>query len=197
MTKLEFIYELSEKLSELPKADVRERLNFYIEMIEDRVEEGISEEDAVAAVGSVDEIAAQIKAELLPGKTIVKREKRSPRVWEIVLFVLGFPLWFPLLIAAASVIFSIYVSVWSVIISLWMVFASLAMCAIAAVFAGAVLTFGKTVLGGIAMIGAGLVLAGLSILFFFVCRAVSVGTVWLTKKAVRVIKKLFGKKEVA
>lgn len=195
MTKLEFILALNEKLSGLPGDDVRERINFYSEMIEDRVEEGISEEDAVAAVGSVDEITTQIKAELSPVcEEKAKPKKRRIGAVEIVLLVLGFPLWFPLLIGAAAVVFSIYVSLWTVIVSLWAVFGALVGGAFSALFAGGVFTFGSTLVG-IAMIGAGLVLAGLSILLFFVCRAATVGTAWLTKKTALCITRLFIKKE--
>ena len=197
MTKLEFILSLNEKLSGLPKDDVRERINFYSEMIEDRVEEGVSEEDAVAAAGSVDEIAAQIKAELSPVcEEKVKPKKRRIGAVEIVLLVLGFPLWFPLLIGVVSVVFSLYVTLWAVIVSLWAVFGALVGCAFGVLFAGGVFTFGSTLVG-IAMIGAGLVLTGLSILFFFVCKAATVGTAWLTKKTALGITRLFIKKEAA
>ena len=58
MTKIEFLLALSERLSGLPKEEKLERLNFYSEMIEDRIEEGLSEEEAVAAVGTIDELIA-------------------------------------------------------------------------------------------------------------------------------------------
>ena len=48
--------------------------------------------------------------------------------------------------------------------------------------------------GGVA-IGAGLVLAGLSIFFFFGCKASTKGTVWLTKRIALGIKNLFIRKE--
>ena len=57
MTKLKFLLSLHDKLSDLPQNEVEERLSFYSEMIEDRMEEGVSEEEAVSARGSVDEIA--------------------------------------------------------------------------------------------------------------------------------------------
>ena len=60
MTKTEFVLELTSKLSLLPWEEVEDRISFYVEMIDDRMEDGLSEEEAVAAVGSVDEIAAQI-----------------------------------------------------------------------------------------------------------------------------------------
>ena len=64
MTKIEFLLSLNNRLSGLPQNDVHERLNFYSEMIEDRIEEGLSEQEAVMAVGSVDKIVAQIVADI-------------------------------------------------------------------------------------------------------------------------------------
>ena len=87
MRKQEFIDRLRENLSGLPTAETEERLDFYEEMIEDRMEEGISEEEAVAAIGSPDKIAAQIIEEI-PLKKIVKEKikpKRKLKAWEIVL----------------------------------------------------------------------------------------------------------------
>ena len=63
MNKENFILELKKSLSELPEKEVDERIAFYTEMLDDRIEEGLSEEEAVAAVGTVDEIVAQIIAE--------------------------------------------------------------------------------------------------------------------------------------
>ena len=60
MLKQEFLVQLRKGLSCLPKQDMEERLTFYSEMIDDRMEEGLSEEDAVMAVGSIADIIAQI-----------------------------------------------------------------------------------------------------------------------------------------
>ena len=75
MTKIKFLLSLHDKLSGLPQDEVEERLNFYSEMIEDRIEEGFSEEDAVAAVGSVDEIAEQIVAQIPLSKMAMEKIK--------------------------------------------------------------------------------------------------------------------------
>ena len=121
MTKQEFLNQLRMGLSGLPQEDISERLTFYREMIDDRMEEGLSEEEAVAAVGSVNDIIAQVIAETPFVKIAKERMKpeRSMKAWEIVLLILGAPVWLPIGIAIASVIFAIYVSLWSVIISLW------------------------------------------------------------------------------
>ncbi len=197
MTKLEFILALNERLSGLPADDVRERLNFYSEMIEDRVEEGISEEDAVAAVGSVDEIAAQIKSEFSPTRGTVKPPKRRHGAWTLALLVLGSPVWLPLLISAAAIVISLYAVIWSVIVSLWSAFASLAAIALCGLVTGAAVAAYENALVGIAMIGAGLICAGVSVLLFFACRAATTGTARLTVIFARCIRKCFSKREAA
>ncbi len=193
MTKLEFILSLNDRLSGLSKTEVQERLNFYSEMIEDRMEEGLSEEDAVEAVGNFDEIAEQILAENPTPKK--PKPKRKLKVWEIVLLALGSPIWLSLGIAVFAVILSLYVSLWSVIVSLWAVFGTLAGCAFGGIIAGAVFAIGENIFSGIALICAGLVCAGLSILFFLGCKFATKGTVLLTKKIVLAIKNRSVKKE--
>ena len=64
MNKQAFMANLRARLSGLPKQDVEERLSFYSEMIDDRMEDGLSEEDAVLQTGSVEAIAAQIIADI-------------------------------------------------------------------------------------------------------------------------------------
>lgn len=199
MNKQEFTLELYEKLSRLPWEEIEERISFYSEMIDDRMEEGLSEEEAVAAVGTVNEIAAQIAADI-PLTKIVKEKlepKRRLSALEIVLLVLGSPIWLSLGIAGAAVVFSLYVAVWSVIISLWAVFVSLAASSFAVIAAGAVFICCRSTLAGVAMIGAGLVCAGLSIFMFWGCKAATKGIFLLTKKAAVWIKHCFIKKEDA
>ncbi len=188
MTKLEFLLSLREALSGLPQDEVLERLNFYREMIEDRVEEGLSEEEAVAAVGSVDEIAAQIIEEISHTKQQAKPKKRLT-AWEIVLLVLGSPVWLSLLIAVVAVLFSLYVSLWAIIVALWAVFASFIGCAFGGIAGGAGFALGGKPFTGLAMIGAGLMCAGLSIFAFFGCKAATKGAVLLVKMVARGIKK--------
>ena len=78
MNKREFLARLRKELSGLPQSDREERLAFYSEMIDDRMEEGLSEEDAVSAVGSVEEIAAQIVADF-PSANLFFLRARHPR----------------------------------------------------------------------------------------------------------------------
>ena len=197
MTKRNFLAALQKQLTDLPNEEVEERLAFYSEMIDDRIEEGSTEEAAVAGVGSVDAIAAQILAEL----PRTKQKKAKPtsnkrlRAWEIVLLAVGSPIWLSLAIAAFAVLLALYAVLWSLVISLWAVFVSLAAGAIGGVAAGAVVAISGHPLSGIATVGAGLVCAALAILFFFGCHTATKGGVWLTKAIARGIKRCFVKKE--
>lgn len=199
MSKQELLAQLRKGLSGLPQDDIEERLTFYSEMIEDQMEEGLSEEDAVSAIGSVDEIVAQVVAET-PLVKIAKERikfKRRLSVGEIVLLTLGSPIWISLGIAAFAVILSLYISLWAVIVSLWSVFVSLAACSIGGVLACAVFTVGGNGASGLAMLAAGIVCAGLAIFMFYGCKAATNGTLILTKKMAISIKNCFIKKEVA
>ena len=197
MNKQDFIASLRTSLSGLPKQDVEDRLNFYSEMIDDRIEEGLTEQEAVLAIGSVTTVSSQIIADI-PLSKIAKEKikpKRGLRAWEILLLALGSPIWLSLLIAAFAVVFSLYVSVWSVIISLWAVFASLVAFVAGGIIAGIIFIVVGNVLTGVCMIGTALVCAGLSIFSFFGCKAATKGLLWLTKKLALGIKKCFVKKE--
>jgi len=199
MNKQEFVTELKSKLGGLPTQDVEERIDFYLEMIDDRIEDGCTEEEAIEEIGSVDEIAAQVIADIPLTRIAKERIKPKKRIsaWEIVLLVLGSPIWLSLAVAAFVVILAIYVSIWSVVAALWAVFASLAVCAFGGAAVGAILICHGNTPTGIALIGAGIICAGLSVFLFFGCCATTKGIALLTKKIALGIKKCFVKKENA
>jgi len=199
VTKLEFILALNERLSGMPKSELTERLEFYSEMIDDRIEEGLSEAEAVADIGSVEDISAQIVAET-PLIKIAKEKlkpKRRFKTWETVLLALGSPVWLSLLVAAFAVMLSLYAAVWAIIISLWSVFAAFLGCAVGGIVGGICIAIFENPQTGIALIGAALVCVGLSIFSFFGCKAATKGILLLTKKTALGIKGLFLKKEKA
>ena len=198
MNKQEFLDQLRDCLSGLPQNDIEEQLTFYSEMIDYRTEEGLSEEEAIKEIGSVDQVFSNIIDDT-PLTELVKEKikpKRTLRIWEIILLILGAPLWLSLLIAIASVILSVYIVLWSVIISLWAAAISVFASAVGAIIIGIILTTQGDVYPGIAMFGIALFCAGLSIFFFFGCKATTKGIVILTKKIALKIKALFVKKEV-
>lgn len=197
MNKQEFLTDLRKGLSGLPLAETEERLNFYSEIIDDRIEEGLSEEEAVAEIGTVDQVLSQIIAEIPLPKLLKERAKSKTalKVWEIVLLILGSPIWLSLLIAVFAVILSVYIAIWSVIVALWSIVASLVACSFGGAVAGAVFIFAGNKLTGIAMIGCGVFCAGLSIFLFFGCKGATTALLLLTKKIALWIKSMFIKKE--
>jgi len=194
MNKQEFLDRLRDGLSVLPQKDAEEHLAFYSEMIDDRIEEGLLEDDAVGEIGSVDSIVSQIVADVPTAKNTA-RQKKKMKSWEIILLVLGSPIWLSLVIAAFSVLLSIYVVLWSAIISLWAVFGALIGCTVACIAAGIVFIPQGNTLSGIATIGAGTVCAGISIFMYFGCKAATKGILLLTKKLALWIKNCLVKKE--
>lgn len=197
MNKQEFLAELRKGLHGLPQNDIEERLTFYNEMIDDRMEEGLTEDAAVSEVGTVNEVVSQIVTET-PLSKIVKekvRPKRTLRVWEIVLLALGSPIWLSLLIAAFAVIFAVYVTAWSVIAALWASELALAASSIGSILSAVIFAFQVNGIVAIAVLGAGIAFAGLSIFLFFGCKETTKGILFLTKKMILGIKSLFIGKE--
>ncbi|MBO5784065.1 MAG: DUF1700 domain-containing protein [Clostridia bacterium] len=180
MNKQEFLTRLRKGLFGLPSKEKKEHLAFYCEMIDDRMEDGLSEEAAVAEIGNIDEIIAQLKA-------ATPKKKKNAGV--IVLLILGLPVWGSLLIAAAAVALALYLSLWAVLISFWAVFAALLGSALGGIVGGIILFGYGNAPAGLALIGAGLVCAGLGIFLFYGCKAATVGTLRLTQKLVRRVEK--------
>ncbi len=197
MNKELFLQTLRERLSFLPQRDIEERLSFYEEMIDDRIEEGLTEEEAVAAVGSVDDIVEQIMGEIPLSKLVVQKvkPKRSIRAWEIVLLILGFPVWFPLIITFMAVMFSVWVVLWALIISVFAVGVSFVAGWISTLPVSLYYVTLGNFAGAGAFLGAGLILAGLGILVFIGGKYFGKGVIFITKKYLLWIKSLFVGKE--
>ena len=193
MNKEAFLAELRARLSGLPENETEERISFYREMIDDRMADGQTEEEAVAGIGSMDEIIEQITAEI-PLSVIVRgkaSQRKGMKGWEIALLILGAPLWIPLLIAAIAVLLSVYAALWAVVISLWAVDLSLAAAAVGSLV-GMVpyLRAGNPAGVGVAG-GAALICAGLAILMFHVCISLTRAVIRLMGRILLGIKTLF------
>lgn len=199
MNKQEFLLALRGALSALPEADIRASVDYYAEIIDDRMEEGIPEAEAVASLGSVVAAAEQILLDMPLPKLVKARvkPKRKLRAWEIVLLAVGSPVWFPILLALAAVVLAVYIVLWAVAVSLYAADIGVG-AGLAAGVAGAVLLF---VMGhpasALALLSAGFVCGGLAIFGFFGCNAAAKGIWRLGKLMWRGIKSCFIRKEGA
>lgn len=196
MTKQAFIDGLRQGLAGLPGGDIEERINFYSEMIDDRIEDGLGEEEAVAEIGNLSDVISQIYSET-PLTHIVKdriKPKRELKTWEIVLIVLGFPVWLPILITVFALFLAFYIVMIAIAVALYSIAITLVLSGIASIAFAVmyIITYaGANPLNMIAYIGAGLVLAGLGIPMFFVCRLYDKGIAVLTRKIAGGIKSAF------
>lgn len=207
MTKQEFLAQLQSGLCALTESDAQERLNFYSEMIDDRIEEGLAEEDAVSQIGDVQTIINNILAEIpqraqtnvitkvdkpTHHKETSKKEKKRMESWQILLLVLGFPLWFPLLISAFAVVISLLAALWSVVGTLWgALFGALAGTGLGCILLGLGCIVAGNWVMGVALLGAGMCCAGLAIFSFYGCIYATKGAAWLTKMTFVGIARLF------
>ncbi len=119
MTKQNFFKELTKELSGLSAADIKNSLEYYSEMIADRVESGMSEDEAIAELGDVREISREIIGNMPMTKVLKSKikPKRALKVWEIVCIVLGSPIWISLLAVMLSLAITVYAVIWSIYIS--------------------------------------------------------------------------------
>ncbi len=173
MSKNEFLRKLSRLLRRVRTQERRRAIAFYDEMIADAMEDGLSEQEAVERLGSVEAVAEKTIAEARESGKL----KPEGRPLSTTLIIVGSPLWLALLIAVIAVIISIYIVVWSVIISLFAIVVSLGAGAVAGVFGFAALMT-RNMAPAFALFGCGLVCAGLCLL--------SAPAVWLLTKKLAV-----------
>ena len=186
MTKMDFLLELSDRLDCLNEEDRDTSCQFYGEMIDDRMEEGFSEEEAVKAVGEAEKIVEQAVADTPIIK--IAKEKFRPKkndTWILILLlVLALPVWLPVFCSVLVTLVSLYVSLWSAVFSFWVAFVGVCICSAVSIVAGVVFAVKGSFVTTAVMIATGLVLGGLSVLLFLFCKAVTKGLWILTKKFV-------------
>lgn len=198
MNKAEFLTLLSNRLSQLPPQEAEKSISYFSEIIDDRVEDGMTEEEAVESLEEIDKIVEQIMYDTpLPMlmKSKMKRDKKLA-TWQLVLIIAGFPIWFPLLMTACALVFTIYLVIWILIICLFAVVFTLGLSGLAALVTSPVTLLTNTP-AFLAQSGIGLFAMGACLLLFYPTVLLSKKlvrlTVWVSKK----IKSIFIAKEGA
>lgn len=191
MNKTEFLRELEARLKGLPKEDVEERLEFYSEAIDDRVEDGLSEEDAVKDIGDLDDVVTQIASDTSLSKIIKGQTKNRAKMsaLNVILLILGFPLWLPLLITILALILVLYVIMWVLVLVAYVLELSVAVSGVA----GLIVFFAFLFTGAFnpGYLAVALLGAGLSIFFFYGCKWFTIAIAKLSKGIFVGIKKMF------
>ena len=209
MTKEQFLSELQNRLSFLPSSEVAPFISYYREMIEDRMEEGMSETDAVAGLGDIGRIVEVIQYEMPVTSLVVssvrektseakaKAESRWP-AWGkglvIALLIIGSPIWVSLLIAGLGLLVGLLAAKLAIIVAVAAVVLAMAVGSVAALVIGCANLFSQPA-AGIALIGAGLLGVGLTILAYLLAVIIIKGIIQLIKLLFHWLKGLFVKKE--
>ncbi|GAB6992262.1 DUF1700 domain-containing protein [Paenibacillus pini] len=191
MNKLTFLSELATKLNTLPQNEITKSLDFYSEIIDDRMDEGMNEEDAVMGLGRIDDIASEIILDSTPLiKLIVPVSGNQLSKSNIALICLASPL----LITLFAVIFVFYACVWLIVLTLFLIELSFMVAGIAGVVAS-VIHFSEDIPLSLLMFFGGLISVSVGIVTFRPIKLISkklMGlAIWFTRKV-----KLKFKKEV-
>ena len=184
MRKDEFLAVLRKSLAVLPAADLDERLDFYREVIEDSMDEGLSEEEAVAQIGSPEQVVMQILTEYaeilaedpvvdVPRVTQPQSAKRRLRTWEIVLLAVGAPIWISLAAAAFAIVVSLAAAAVTVFVSVWAGLIGIAAGAIGGICMAVFATVKLQGAAGLALLGMALFCGGLFFLALPACTALT------------------------
>ncbi len=191
MTKKEFLKKLAMELSGLSAADTKNSLEYYSEMIDERIDSGIGEEAACADLGTPQKIAREIMMNMSMSKVIKSKLKRrrALKIWEIVCLILGSPIWLSLIICAFAIALSLYIALWSVYISI-------AAVDIALVLGGGALSFAslfrlaENPANAVLCIGIGLCGIGIGAFCLLPCFKLGKGFVKLSIKLTKFIKSI-------
>ncbi|NBJ65691.1 DUF1700 domain-containing protein [Adlercreutzia caecimuris] len=125
MNKQEYLAQLRAALACLPEGEIEESVAFYTEMIDDRVADGLTEEEATAQLDDPKAAARAIIADLPVVPRTVVRTKQRNRALYWTLVILGSPLWLTLLLAAGMLVLAGLLTIWCLILGLWLLAAGL------------------------------------------------------------------------
>lgn len=168
MTKDEYLSELRAGLAAFSKDEVDRAVSFYEEMVDDRVEAGVSEEEAVGSLEPPAEAAARIISEMpaVPRAAARLRSPKTPRSWFvafIVAAVIGSPVWIPLTLGVIMAVIGCSIGLFGLLVAVWAIAASMLLGApigllylVAGVKAG-------SVAGALMGLGCGVAVAGVGV----------------------------------
>ncbi|MEG2116522.1 MAG: DUF1700 domain-containing protein [Clostridia bacterium] len=197
MTKKEFLSELAKSLKRFPQNEVDKSIDFYSELIDDKIEDGISEEEAVESLGSPTSVAGKIidespfralytsaKLENDGGNSSATTTKsRQFPTWAIVLLSVTAIVWVPLA-------FALTVTVWAVVFALIATVLAMVVSGVVFLVASPIAFAQLGSVGGFMVIGLSMIAIGLGIFAIF-------GAIYLFKGVVSLSKKIFNSSKQA
>ena len=128
MNKTQFCALLENKLKPyLSPKEIYKTLSFFEEMIDDRIDEGLSEEEAVSQLGDIDIIVDQILDEHNIGKKQTKLvwrfvPRKIPTELGFIITVLLLPVWITIFSLGASLFIVILSIIFSIVLTIIAIF---------------------------------------------------------------------------
>ncbi len=202
MTKREFFDALTARMKSLPKEEQNRVIRYYNEVLEDYMEDGMTESEAVAQLEDVDTIAKRILLEYameshnkapVEANPVYKAEKykKQGNVLMVVLALITIPFWGSILVSLLGAVFAIAAALFCIPISL-------GAAAIGCMAMTPVLIFTGQVGKGFFVLAAGLICVALTMISIPI-------VIWLMKLSYKLVRWMFrlvktwfsGRKEVA
>lgn len=186
MKKDEFLSSLERLLRSLKREERNRFLSYYAEMIEDYMEDGCEEEDAVQRIGSPGEIAQEILSdrETQPARPTPTWMK----IGVIVLLILGSPLWGSLVLVAICCALAVVIMVMSAYVIIWCIPFIFGVFSVSSLVLAVVSTVGSVIImfrdtaTGTVQMGVGILLAGIFLVTALLTLELGKRFVGVTKK---------------
>lgn len=190
MTKAVFIDTLRRLLDSLNEDECNKFIAYYEEIIEDYKESGLTEQEVIEKIGSPQSIANSILSEQDLLNTSSNR-----KILNMILLILGFPLWGSLLLVVVLLILSVYIVIWCVPVTTGVSSVAFFLSSLVSI-AGSPFMMLDSLDGGIVQLGLGISLIGISILLGFITLYLSKKVICITKKFTFKVVKSFKKQVV-
>ncbi len=205
MNKEEFLKKLTEELSHIPPEEIVKAIGYYKESIEDRVDDGMSEEEAVRSLGNFDEIIKNIEEEVPLGSVVKDKFKKKvndskesnlgKKALLAIMVIFTSPIWITILAVLISIILGFYIGIWGLFIGVIATYFGLIVASFVVGVYGIIALFTEGFLIGLLLVGVGLILLGIAIAF-------ALPMFWIIKEWVKLnllpfkkLKKMIMKKE--
>lgn len=202
MNRTEYLGKLAAQIATLPDEEITRSLAFYSEAIDDRMEAGLSEEEAVAQL-EPPAVAARTIIEELPivPRAVAVTRRRSETLF-LALAIIGSPIWLSLAIGVVGAAAGIYIAIWAMVFALW----AIVICFVAGPLLGiGVLLWNLATTGfttgafanGLWQFGIGLVLGGLGLLLIRPTIAATRGLAGLSARWIKAVAARFVRRDAA
>lgn len=188
-----FLEALRRELASLPAAEVEKSVAFIEEMIDDRMEDGASEAEAVAALGDPVEAARAIVAELPPIPKAIAKSKTNSSTANWILAVVLSPVWIPLALLAASTVLAIYLVIWGLALAVWILAIGFLCTGPMGIAVAAYCLFVGLPETALWQLGAGVFCFGLGVYCLFGAKKASVWFIEVSRRYAAKVKSLFVK----